>query len=101
MILTESHSDANCGQADGIATVSVSGGTTPYSYLWSTGDVTSFISNVQAFTYLVTVTDMNGCMETMSITVADVAGRECNGQKHDSASNLSHAFRGRIFRGTD
>ncbi|MBL4657506.1 MAG: gliding motility-associated C-terminal domain-containing protein, partial [Flavobacteriales bacterium] len=74
IILSETHSDANCGQADGIATVSVTGGTSPYTYLWSNGATTAFVTNVLAGTFIVTVTDVNGCNDFISVTVADVAG---------------------------
>ncbi|MFH1319447.1 MAG: PKD domain-containing protein, partial [Bacteroidota bacterium] len=75
MVLTESHSDANCGKADGIATISVSGGTGPYIYLWIPGNqTTAFISNVLAGTYIVTVTDVNGCAEDTSVTIANISG---------------------------
>lgn len=49
------------GQNNGSATVNVTGGTTPYTYLWSTGATTPTISNRPAGTYIVTTTDANGC----------------------------------------
>lgn len=56
---------------DGSATAIVSGGTTPYSYLWSdgAGQTTATASNLCPGTYTVTVTDANGCTETIIITV--------------------------------
>ncbi|MBL4665045.1 MAG: gliding motility-associated C-terminal domain-containing protein, partial [Nitrospinaceae bacterium] len=72
--LSEFHSDANCQQSDGIATVTVTGGTSPYTYLWSNGATTAFINNISAGTYIVTVTDVNGCVQTLSVTIADIAG---------------------------
>ncbi|MBL4577286.1 MAG: gliding motility-associated C-terminal domain-containing protein, partial [Flavobacteriales bacterium] len=69
-----SHSDANCGQPDGIATVTVTGGTFPYTYLWSNGANTAFITNVFAGTYIITVTDANGCLQVLPVTIADLAG---------------------------
>ncbi|MGO3183307.1 MAG: DUF7507 domain-containing protein [Aequorivita sp.] len=52
-------SSQNC--ADGTATVVASGGTAPYTYLWSNGANTASISGLEAGTYSVTVTDANGC----------------------------------------
>lgn len=57
------------GGNDGSATVSVTGGTSPYSYLWSNGDTTATSSNLIAGTYTVTVTDDNGCTATQSFTI--------------------------------
>ena len=54
----------------GSATVTVTGGTTPYTYLWSNGATTATISNIAGGTYTVTVTDANGCKATGSVTVA-------------------------------
>jgi hypothetical protein len=38
LLLTVTSSNTLCGSEDGTASVSVSGGTAPYSYLWTTGD---------------------------------------------------------------
>ncbi len=59
------------GFSDGSAGISVSGGTTPYSYLWSTAppQVTPTASGIPAGVYFVTVTDVNGCLEDMMVTV--------------------------------
>lgn len=39
-------------------------GTPPYSYLWSTGDTTSVLTNIICVNYYVTVTDSNNCVTT-------------------------------------
>ncbi|MBL0191102.1 MAG: hypothetical protein IPQ18_07115 [Saprospiraceae bacterium] len=46
-------------------------GSSPYTYLWSTGANTSFISGTpsNSNTYTVTVTGANGCSSTRSITI--------------------------------
>ncbi len=55
-----------CGLVpDGMAQAVPNGGTPPYSYLWSNGDITPGILDLAEGTYTVTVTDANGC------TVAD------------------------------
>ncbi len=57
------------GAGDGSIDLTVSGGTTPYSYLWSNGETTQDIQNLTAGTYTVTVTDENSCTASLSVTV--------------------------------
>ncbi|MBK6889604.1 MAG: SprB repeat-containing protein [Sphingobacteriales bacterium] len=57
------------GGSDGTASVTASGGTPPYTYLWNTGATTSSISGLVAGTYSVTVTDAKGCTAECSTTV--------------------------------
>ena len=63
--------NSSCGNNDGTAIVSASGGTGSYSYLWSTGANTSSISDLSAGTYTVQITDAAGCFVTESIQIAD------------------------------
>lgn len=72
--LTMSHTDITCnGAHNGQASVIVSGGTTPYTYSWtsSTG-VTSTASSLiglDSGSYTVTVTEAGGCSETATVIV--------------------------------
>ena len=60
----------SCGTMNGTATVTASGGTAPYTYLWSPGSQTSqTATGLSAGTYTVTVTDSKGCTGTSSATV--------------------------------
>ncbi|HLP93365.1 MAG TPA: hypothetical protein VK168_04985, partial [Saprospiraceae bacterium] len=62
--------NASCaGGSDGSATVSVLGGTNPYSYLWSNGQITLMATGLSAGMYTVTVTDNNSCSSTTSISI--------------------------------
>ncbi|MES2702551.1 MAG: Ig-like domain-containing protein, partial [Bacteroidota bacterium] len=53
--------------------LSVSGGTTSYTYNWSNGATTQNLSGLSAGSYSVTVTDANGCSATASATVTQPA----------------------------
>jgi hypothetical protein len=68
------------GGSDGTATASVSGGITPYIWLWndSAAQTTQTAGNLVAGTYQVTVTDANGCLANTGITLTqpDPAGPE-------------------------
>ncbi len=59
--------------SDGSVTLSVSGGTTPYTYLWSDDETTKDVSGLLAGTYTVTVTDasVSGVTATASITLTE------------------------------
>jgi large repetitive protein len=72
--------DVTCfGGSNGQVVLTPSGGTTPYTFLWSNGSTDQDLENVAEGTYSVVVTDANGCsvVETFVITepallVADI-----------------------------
>ena len=65
-----SSTNVSCfGYSNGDASVTVSGGTPPYSYQWSNGQTTSSISNLTIGDYSITVTDNNGCIALSSVTI--------------------------------
>ncbi|ANE53219.1 hypothetical protein [Flavisolibacter tropicus] len=67
---TSSKTDVKCfGQSTGGVSVSVSGGTGTYTYLWNNGATTKDLTNVAAGTYTLTITDANGCSTTTTQTV--------------------------------
>ena len=60
---------------DGTATASVSGGTAPYSYLWTpSGQTGATATGLAAGTYTVQVTDANGCTESTQVQVGSQVG---------------------------
>ena len=70
------------GGNNGSAQVShVTGGSTPYTYKWNTGDSTAGIYNLPAGIYTVTTTDANGCSVSTSVTVGLVTGVADPGEK--------------------
>ncbi len=52
---------ATCTSATGALSATPTGGTSPYSYSWSTGSSAASISGLVAGSYSLTVTDVNGC----------------------------------------
>lgn len=57
------------GYSNGSLSASVTGGTPPYTYLWSTGQTTATISNLSAGTYTLVVTDANGCTKSTAVSL--------------------------------
>ncbi len=70
--LTTNQTDALCNQsADGTATVAPSGGTGPYSYAWTGGQVDATAIDLLAGNYTVIVEDANGCTEEASVIIEE------------------------------
>jgi large repetitive protein len=59
------------GGSTGTTTVSVSGGVSPYTYVWSNADTSATTSGLAVGTYTVTTTDANGCTSTASATITE------------------------------
>ena len=53
----------------GSATITSTGGVSPYSYQWSNGNTTNSDDNLSAGYYSVTVTDNNGCQEVFEFVI--------------------------------
>ena len=58
------------GSSDGAISAAASGGTPPITYVWSTGDTTSSLSNLPAGEYSVTANDGNGCTGSLTVTIS-------------------------------
>ena len=69
-IVTFNTIETCAGLCDGTANVVASGGTPPYTYVWSNGGTTSQINNLCAGNYSVTVSDALGCVLSGSTVVS-------------------------------
>lgn len=69
---TFTNTDASCnGTCDGVANAAVAGGTSPYTFNWSSGGSSASESGLCAGTYTLTVTDANGCTNTFNTVIAE------------------------------
>lgn len=88
-----------CGLCDGSITLTPSGGTAGYSYLWTPGgQVTSSITGLCAGIYNVDITDAAGCIQNVVIPVNSQSGPtvttsssdvSCNGSCNGSAGAVA------------
>jgi hypothetical protein len=79
---------ATCGMANGSLTANATGGTAPYQYFWSSGELGNVTNYLEAGAYNLTVSDSKGCykyaMGAVSnynapvITASDVEPIACN-----------------------
>lgn len=57
---------------DGAMEVTVSGGTQPYEFSWSSGSNTEKAENLEAGTYTLTITDFYGCEHTKNFDITNI-----------------------------
>jgi len=69
---TLSTTNVTCaGNQNGTATVVVTGGTAPFSYLWNNGQTEATATGLAGGDYSVVVTDANGCILNQSVTIVE------------------------------
>jgi CotH kinase protein/Lamin Tail Domain/Chitobiase/beta-hexosaminidase C-terminal domain/Secretion system C-terminal sorting domain/SprB repeat/Divergent InlB B-repeat domain len=61
------------GESNGLVSLSINGGVSPYNYLWNTGQTTPQLSNLAAGNYTVTITDNNSCTKVQEIYLGQPA----------------------------
>jgi len=59
--------NATCNNADGEATAFASGGTSPYTYLWSNGSTNQTTAGLPRGSHSVKITDANSCIATRGL----------------------------------
>ncbi|TAL58674.1 MAG: T9SS type A sorting domain-containing protein [Bacteroidetes bacterium] len=73
LAISISTNPATCGNANGSANSSVSGGITPYTFSWSNGATGATATGLPAGTYTLAVADANGCTKTATVAIAQPA----------------------------
>ncbi|MEM8907005.1 MAG: T9SS type A sorting domain-containing protein, partial [Bacteroidota bacterium] len=81
--------ESEIGAADGGIFIDPLQGTSPYSYNWSTGDMTALIIGLTSDTYTVTVTDGNGCVDISSFDIV-----VCPDDLNIGTSTVNESFSG-------
>ncbi|PLX14320.1 MAG: hypothetical protein C0594_00205, partial [Marinilabiliales bacterium] len=80
MIITTAVDSSTCGNDDGSAwVVDVTGGGgdgSTYFYEWNTGEFTQAITDLAVGNYSVTVTNSDGCSDSVYVAVPDISGPE-------------------------
>jgi hypothetical protein len=74
MMATTVANNAMGGGANGSVTLNISGGTPPYTYMWSSGQTTQNINLLPPGCYSVVITDAAGCMAMASSCLVNQAG---------------------------
>jgi hypothetical protein len=74
LVATGSTTDAICTSNNGTATVTTTGGSAPFSFVWNNGQTNATINGLAAGTYAVTVTDANGCISLAAPVVQNSTG---------------------------
>ncbi|MFN3784725.1 MAG: hypothetical protein ACK4R6_12475 [Spirosomataceae bacterium] len=88
LAISEVVTDVSCfGGTNGSISVTVSGGTAPYSYVWNNGitSTSASVSGLSAGSYTVTVTDGNGCSLQKMFTVNQPAALSVVGESSNVA----------------
>ncbi len=78
LIVLENKTDVKCkGEKTGAVSVSVSGGSAPYTYNWQPiGATTATANNLAAGDYTLTVTDAGNCVQTFTISINEASALE-------------------------
>ena len=89
--LTISTTNELCyGGTTGSADVTVTGGTNPYSFLWSNGNTTNSASGLAAGNYAVTVTDNHNCTSSTNVSIVQPNQIQISTSSQDASPGQSN-----------
>lgn len=87
-----SSNDVSCNSGnDGNASVSVTNGSLPYTYVWNTSpaQTSQNVVSIPAGTYTVSVSDVNGCQNNATVTINEPAALLVTINKTDTKCNTA------------
>ena len=70
--LSATTTESECGLENGDIDLTVTGGASPYTYVWSNGPTTQDQTDIPSGTYTVTVTADDGCTAELTVTLDNV-----------------------------
>ncbi len=70
IFIQDSVTPSSCSASSGAVWVNVTGGNSPYTFLWSNGATTQNISGISVGNYSVIVTDASGCTSSLAAVVS-------------------------------
>jgi hypothetical protein len=71
---TGTSNDASNGNSNGSIDLTISGGTAPYTFLWSNTSTAEDQNNLAAGNYSVTISDANGCDTVLNFVINNITG---------------------------
>ncbi|MBK6836031.1 MAG: T9SS type A sorting domain-containing protein [Bacteroidetes bacterium] len=74
LVVNHTAINSSCGLSNGAIDLQVSGGTSGYTYSWSTGATTQDLTNLSAGNYTYTVTDASMCEKVDSVIITNTSG---------------------------
>jgi hypothetical protein len=88
-VLNSTSTDATCSNADGSIDLTITGGSSPYEFVWSNDVVTEDQTNLVSGSYTVTVYDGNGCQSVTTVLVNDTSAPVLNSVSTDATCGIA------------
>ncbi|QHS63703.1 T9SS type B sorting domain-containing protein [Chitinophaga agri] len=101
LTLTYNKTDEHCGDANGAIAAIVTGGTPPYTYTWNNVAGSTTISNLQAGTYQLVVSDNTNCAVQESIMLDNVVLPPVYISNNDTTINIGQSVQLNAYNAVD